>query len=226
MPARIVVVEDDTDIQKLLTMTLEKGGFEVHCFASGREFLKARETLDPELVVLDLMLPDMDGMEICRSLRTNRATAALPILMLTARTEEMDRVLGLELGADDYVTKPFSSRELLARVKAILRRGQPREEARVLEVGGEIRIDPDRYEAFVKGNRVDLTTTEFKLLVILAERPGRVFSREQLLDKLWGGDKIVLDRTIDVHVKNLRDKLGEAGRFIRSIRAVGYKIEV
>jgi two-component system phosphate regulon response regulator PhoB/two-component system alkaline phosphatase synthesis response regulator PhoP len=226
MSSRIAIVEDDPDILKLVAQTLEKAGFHIRRYVNGKELMRSLTKETPDLLVLDLMLPDMDGLEICRNLRAQAATEKLPIIILTARVEEMDRVLGLEMGADDYVTKPFSTRELLARVKAVLRRRSPMETPKVLELGEMLRIDPERYEVFVNHIRVELTTTEFKLLQILAEKPGRVFSREQLLNRLWGNDKLVIDRTIDVHVKNLREKLGEAGKLIKNIRAVGYKIEL
>jgi two-component system phosphate regulon response regulator PhoB/two-component system alkaline phosphatase synthesis response regulator PhoP len=226
MHEKIAILEDDPDILKLVAHTLEKAEYKVAQFKSGKDFMRYQEREVPGLLILDLMLPDMDGMEICRTLRSRTATENLPIIMLTARVEEMDRVLGLEMGADDYVTKPFSPRELLARVRAVLRRRSPMETPKVLELGNLLRIDPERYEVFVQEQRVELTTTEFKLLQILAEKPGRVFSREQLLNRLWGNEKLVIDRTIDVHVKNLREKLGPAGSLIKNIRAVGYKIEL
>jgi two-component system phosphate regulon response regulator PhoB/two-component system alkaline phosphatase synthesis response regulator PhoP len=158
-------------------------------------------------------------------LKRGDSTAAIPILMLTARGEETDRVLGLELGADDYVTKPFSTRELVARVRAIIRRGGREEEGRRILVGGVLSIDPQRYAAVVSGRDVDLTSTEYRILDLLASRKGWVFTRKQILEHLWGMDKIVVDRTVDVHIRHLRKKLGGAGRFIQSIRGVGYKLE-
>jgi DNA-binding response OmpR family regulator len=183
----------------------------------------------PDFVILDLMLPDIDGLEVCKSLRNNPKTRNIPIIILTAKTEEPDKIIGLELGADDYVTKPFSPRELIARIKAILRRSSLSEHA---ESGssniiiGDLRIDQNKMEVFVKDKKVDLTLIEFKILTKLASKPGWVFSREQLISAIWGGEKDVFDRTIDVHIKKLRDKLGEAGKFIKSVRGVGYKIEM
>lgn len=226
MHEKIAILEDDSDILKLVALTLEKAGYPVVQFKNGKDFMRYAERELPGLLILDLMLPDMDGMEVCRTLRSHATAKSLPIIMLTARVEEMDRVLGLEMGADDYVTKPFSPRELLARVRAVLRRRSPMETPKVLELGEILRLHPESYEVFVKNVRVELTTTEFKLLQILAEKPGRVFSREQLLNRLWGNDKLVIDRTIDVHIKNLREKLGPAGSLIKNIRAVGYKIEL
>lgn len=226
MRETVAVVEDDPDILRLVTETLEKGGLEVLGFARGEDFLRLIRRRVPEAVVLDLMLPDADGLAICRALRAAPETAQLPILILTAKGEETDKVVGLELGADDYVTKPFSPRELLARVRALLRRRRTALTAgAVLELGGILVLDPEAFTVTVAGRRVELTSTEFRLLRVLLEGKGRAFSRDQLLDQLWGNEKYVVDRTIDVHVKNLRDKLGEPGRFIKSIRGVGYKIE-
>lgn len=221
----IAVVEDDPDIRCLISETLTGGGYVVDGFGSARDFRSYLDKQQPDLVILDLMLPDADGMEVCRSLRNDKATAAIPVIILTARDTEMDKVHGLELGADDYITKPFSIRELLARVRARLRRVEAAAPEAVLEVGGVIRIDPAAHEVTLDGTLLSLTITEFRILQILAERKGRVFSREQLLDRLWGNEKYVIDRTIDVHIKNLRDKLGEHAGLVRSIRGVGYKID-
>ncbi len=222
----VAVVEDDPDILRLVSETLDKGGLEVLGFLRGEEFLRLARRRPPDAVVLDLMLPDADGLAICRALRAAPETAQLPILILTAKGGETDKVVGLELGADDYVTKPFSPRELLARVRALLRRRKPAPTAgAVLALGGVLVLDPEAFTVTVEGRRVELTSTEFRLLRVLLEGKGRAFSRDQLLDQLWGNEKYVVDRTIDVHVKNLRDKLGEVGRFIKSIRGVGYKIE-
>ena len=179
----------------------------------------------PDLIILDIMMPGTDGIEACKILKKDEKYSRIPVIMLTARTEETDKIVGLEIGADDYMTKPFSPRELAARVKAVLRRAQRKEEkAGGVEVAG-IKMDTEAHEVFVKGKKVELTATEFKILEILTSRTGRVFSREQLLDNLWGNEKTVVDRTIDVHIKHLREKLGAAGKMIRNIRGVGYKIE-
>jgi two-component system phosphate regulon response regulator PhoB/two-component system alkaline phosphatase synthesis response regulator PhoP len=170
------------------------------------------------------MLPDSDGMDICRYMKKKEQFSSVPIIMLTAKSDETDKVLGLEMGADDYVTKPFSPRELVARVKAVLRRRERVEDERI-EIGKILEILPKKFLVRVEGKRVDLTTTEFKILKAMATRIGWVFSREQLLDELWGHDKIVIDRTIDVHIKHLRAKLGKAARFIKNVRGMGYKIE-
>lgn len=179
----------------------------------------------PGLVILDLMLPGMDGFEVCRMLRRDPATSSIPVIMLTAKGHETDKVEGLELGADDYVTKPFSPRELVARVKAVLRR-TGRAEPETLALGDLITIDPERFEVKVKDGIVVLTPVEFKILHLLARNQGKVFTRDRILDHLWGNEKAVLDRTVDVHIKNLREKLGDAGDIIRNVRGVGYKLQV
>ena len=222
----IAVVEDETDILELVSLHLKKERFGVRTYLNGSSFLKSLDGDLPSLVVLDLMLPDISGFEICRSLKSKGSQASIPIIMLTARSEETDRVLGLELGADDYVVKPFSPRELLARVKAVLRRTARREEEPEKIAIEGITIDPQRYEVVVEGRKVDLTTTEFRILHLLASKSGWVFTRDKILTHLWGSEKMVLDRTIDVHIKHLREKLGEAGRLIKNMRGVGYKMEV
>lgn len=221
----IFVVDDEPDLCELVKLHLEKNDFRVKTFLSASEFFSALNTETPDLVILDLMLPDMDGMDICRLLRAQGRTSHLPIIMLTARGELTDRVLGLELGADDYIMKPFSPRELVARVRAVLRRYEQKSKEEILHIGGILTVNPRRFEACVRGNPVSLTPTEFRILLALSQRKGWVFTREQLLEDLWGRDKIVIDRTIDVHIKNLREKLGEAGVFIKSIRGIGYKID-
>ncbi|MBM3314213.1 response regulator transcription factor [candidate division WOR-3 bacterium] len=224
MPPLIAVVDDENDILELVTLHLARAGYQVKSFADATSFLRFAAGRVPDLVVLDLMLPDMDGMDVCRELRSSDRLARVPVVMLTARTDEVDRILGLEVGADDYIPKPFSPRELVARVRAVLRRDGRQESVVPLQVGG-ISIDPRRHRVTVAGEKVDLTATEFRILSLLAEKPGWVLSRDQILDRLWGSEKAVIDRTVDVHIKNLRDKLGKAGRLIRSIRGVGYKLE-
>jgi len=195
----------------------------VRKFAHANDFYKMLDSEYPDLLVLDLMLPDIDGLEVCKYIR-NEKKADFPIIMLTAKDDEFDKVLGLELGADDYVTKPFSVRELLARIKAILRRSNDTSDTSIINIENILKIDLQKYEVFVNEEPIVLTATEFKLLRIFAEKQGHVYSRERLLSKLWGDDKLVINRTIDVHVKNLREKLGEAGKYIINIRGVGYKI--
>jgi len=222
----IAVVEDDVDIMELVSLHLRKERFGVTGFLNGTGFLRSLDGEPPMLVVPDLMLPDVDGFEICRLLRTRPSYSAIPIIILTARTGETDRVLGLELGADDYVIKPFSPRELTARVKAVLRRTSKQEAVtEMIDIDGLVRIDPQKYEVMVENTRIDLTATEFRILQLLASKRGWVFSRERILTHLWGNDKMVLDRTIDVHIKNLREKMGKAAALIKNMRGIGYKLE-
>lgn len=220
----IAVVDDEPDIVELITHHLKKEGFKVREFYDGEGFLTFIKNTIPDLVILDLMLPGIDGLEVCRTLKMNERTSFVPIIMLTAKGTETDIVVGLELGADDYIVKPFSPRELIARVKAILRRAQPAKKTKLFKVG-DLVLDLTKYEVRVKNKKVNLTTTEFRILAILSEKPGWVLTRNQLLDDLWEDEKIVLDRTIDVHIRNLREKLGEAGKLIKTIRGIGYKIE-
>jgi len=223
----LFAVDDEADILELITIHAQKAGFRIRTFSRGEPFLKALTGESPDLVILDLMLPDMDGLEICRRLKKDERTAVIPVLILTAKGDETDVVLGLELGADDYMVKPFSPKELLARIHAILRRrrAQGAESGGKWTVGDMLEIDDRQHAVRVSGRKLELTATEFAILRVLVRNPGWVFSREQLLDKVWGEDKASLDRTIDVHIKNLRDKLGEAGSLIKSVRGVGYKLE-
>ncbi|HEX2967015.1 MAG TPA: response regulator transcription factor, partial [Syntrophorhabdaceae bacterium] len=205
---------------------LRQSGFKTKEFTEAESFYRFLKSQKPDLIILDLMLPDVDGFEVCKYLRKEESFASIPVLMLTARTGETEKVLGLELGADDYVTKPFSPRELVARVKAILRRhdrGEP--ETKQIAVHGVLSMDIDKHEIEVEGKKVDLTPTEFGILELLATKQGRVHSREQILNFLWGEEKYVIDRTIDVHVRHLREKLGIAGGLIKSVRGLGYRIE-
>jgi two-component system phosphate regulon response regulator PhoB/two-component system alkaline phosphatase synthesis response regulator PhoP len=223
----IAVVDDEADILELLRLHLVRAGYVVKAFAGARPLLQYLEKNLPDLLVLDLMLPDGDGLDICRTLKADPNRRVLPILILSAKGEKPDIVLGLEFGADDYLVKPFSPAELVARVKAVLRRGVPKESGagERIRVGDRLVIDPGRYSAAVDGHAVPLTSTEFSILLILSRNPGWVFSREKILDALWGDEKDVIDRTIDVHIRHLREKLGPAGSMIKNIRGVGYKIE-
>jgi two-component system phosphate regulon response regulator PhoB/two-component system alkaline phosphatase synthesis response regulator PhoP len=221
----VAVVDDEPDIVNLISIHLHKAHFAVTEFFDGETFLKALPQKKPDLIILDLMLPDADGMDICKYLKKHDEYSAIPIIMLTARSDETDKIVGLEIGADDYVTKPFSPRELIARIKAVLRRREHATEEQYITVGGILSIDFGKFEVRVHDKKIDLTTTEFRILKILAQRKGWVFSRKQILDTLWGEDKIVVDRTVDVHIKHLREKLGEAGRFIKNIRGVGYTLK-
>ncbi len=226
MKKLIAIVDDELDILDLVAINLEKTGFQTAKFEDASGLLNFLESKIPDLIVLDLMLPDIDGFDVCKNLKKNDKFSSIPIIMLTAKGEETDRILGLEFGADDYIVKPFSPRELVARVKAVLRRSDPKQkEKEVLIVGKILKINTNKFEVFVKDKKIDLTSTEFNLLKLLTKRIGWVYSRNQILDHLWGNDKIVIDRTVDVHIKNLREKLGPAGKFIKNIRSVGYKIE-
>jgi two-component system phosphate regulon response regulator PhoB/two-component system alkaline phosphatase synthesis response regulator PhoP len=217
----IAVIDDEEDILELVSVNLKKNGFAVREFADATGFFRFLKGREPDLIILDLMLPDIDGLEVCRRLKRDDRHCRIPVIMLTAKAEESDKVVGLELGADDYVTKPFSPKELVARVKAVLRRFESRESgSRRL-----LRVDPEKFEVSVEGKNVALTATEFRILSFLNENKGRVYSREELMNNVWREDRIILDRTIDVHVKNLREKLGKAGCLIKNVRGVGYKIE-
>ena len=223
---KVIIVDDEPDIIELLTLHLTRTGFKVKSFEDADSMFKYIKTNHADLFILDLMLPDADGFEICKILKKDEKFSQIPIIMLTARSEEMDKVIGLEIGADDYITKPFSPRELVARVKVVLRRDEKSTKTQLIKVGEILEIDLQKYDVYVEGNKIDLTSTEFKILKLLSERKGWVYAREQILDHLGNYDKGVLDRTVDVHIKNLREKLGAAGKFIKNIRGVGYKLEV
>lgn len=224
----IALVEDDPDISELISMNLAKIGYAVTPFFTGNSFLEFLKKMQPELVILDLMLPDIDGLEICKSMRRQKNCDGVPIIIVTAKGDELDKVLGFELGADDYLTKPFSMKELLARVKALLRRNAPAacEDSGRIEIGGVLVLDLVKHEVLVAGVNIELTCTEFNILELLAVKKGWVFSREKILYLLRGEQgKDIIDRTIDVHIRHLRKKLGPAAQFIKNIRGVGYKLE-
>ncbi len=220
---KILVVDDEPDAVELIDFNLKAASFEVVTAADGNEALKKARASLPDLIVLDLMLPEVDGLEVCKILRRDPATAAIPIIMVTAKAAEIDRVLGLELGADDYITKPFSPRELVLRVKNLLKRGQGEEEKQDRYQMGDLLIDVPRHLVTVQGKRVDLTATEFKLLTVLAQRRGRVQSREQLLQDVWQYDNLIDTRTVDTHMRRLREKLGRASQYLDTVRGVGYR---
>ena len=222
MKGTIAVVDDEPDIAHLVSHHLKKAGYKVKEFYNAEEFMNYLSKEKPDLIILDLMLPDFDGFELCKELRKNEKFNDVPIVMLTARSKVEEKVLGLEIGADDYITKPFSPKELVARVNAILRRF--RENKDVITAGGILKIDLKKFEVFVKDKKIDLRPAEFKILKLLVQRKGWVFSRRQILEHI-SGEKLVYERTVDVHIKNLRDKLGEAGKFIKNIRGIGYKFE-
>jgi DNA-binding response OmpR family regulator len=209
---KVLVVEDERDINELVSYNLGKAGFRVESAFDGAEALRKAHREKFDLIILDIMLPGMDGFELCRAVKSDRELSGIPIIMLTARSEEVDRVLGLELGADDYVVKPFSPRELVARAKAVLRRVARREEAGEAAGGkvfatGDIEIDAEKFVVRKRGSPVALSATEFKLLLYFASRPGRVFSRDFLLDAVWGDESYVEPRTVDVHIRRLREKI-------------------
>jgi two-component system phosphate regulon response regulator PhoB/two-component system alkaline phosphatase synthesis response regulator PhoP len=220
----ITVLDDEPDILHLVTLHLEKAGFSVEGYTDAKGFMRSLDRSRPDLILLDLMLPDADGFEICSSLKREPRFSAIPIIILTAKGQETDKVTGLDLGADDYITKPFSPREFVARVRAVLRRSG-HEEQGTITIGGNLVIDPERFEVRSGPELITLTQAEFRILHLLASNRGRVFTREKILDHLWGTEKAVLDRTVDVHIKNLRDKLGSCGKLITNIRGVGYKME-
>ncbi len=222
--AQILVVDDEEDIQELLSYNLQKEGYPVTCVASGEKALEKVQQHHPGLIILDLMLPGLDGLEVCKILKGDKVTAGIPIIMLTAKGSETDVVIGLELGADDYVTKPFSPRELIARVKSVLRRGtiDQAPEGEVIR-RHQIAIDLSRREVLVSGQPVVLTTTEFEILQLLTRRPGWVLTRDQIIDGVRGDNYAVTDRSVDVHITGLRKKLGDAGKYIETVRGVGYR---
>jgi two-component system phosphate regulon response regulator PhoB/two-component system alkaline phosphatase synthesis response regulator PhoP len=221
----IAVIDDEPDILELVSIHLKKANFRVREFTEAEPFYQFLAREIPDLIILDLMLPDIDGLEICKYLRGNDRFASIPIIMLTAKTEEIDKIIGLELGADDYVPKPFSPRELVARVRAVLRRPARIDAAAQRIVVSDVVIDVDRREVRVKGKTIDLTPSEFKILHLLAMRQGRIQTRDQILNFLWGDEKFVIDRTVDVHIRHLREKLGEASQIIKNVRGAGYRID-
>lgn len=221
--AKILIVEDEADLQHVLKFNLERQGHKVLVTSSGSDGLRMAERERPDLVLLDMMLPDIFGSEVCRSLKADPDLGRVPIIMVTARAEEQDRVGGLEIGADDYVTKPFSIRELLLRVEAVLRRVQPSESVQGLIHFGLLKIDPEAHRAWVAEVEVELSALEFKLLLALYGRRNRVQSRSALLDTVWGVTADVTTRTVDTHVKRLREKLGQARNYIETVRGVGYR---
>lgn len=223
MKPKILVVDDEPDALEVLGFKLKEAGY-IPIFAKdGSRAIAAARDERPALIVLDLMLPEVDGLEVCKILRRDPATAMIPIVMLTARAAEMDRVLGLELGADDYVTKPFSPRELVLRIKKLLARAKAADEPVVQLRFGELAIDVPRHQVTVSDAALTLTATEFKLLELLARRRGRVQTRERLLQDVWGYDNPIDSRTVDTHMRRLREKLGDAARFLETIRGVGYR---
>jgi DNA-binding response OmpR family regulator len=224
---KVWIVEDESDIADLVAHNLRKERSDVGVFYDGESFLQALEREVPDLVILDLMLPGIGGLDICKIMRSDERTRSIPIIILTAKGTELDVVLGLELGADDYVVKPFSVRELVARVKAVLRRAERPVEARhamSLAFDG-LSVDLESFEVRVDNAPVELTYAEFKTLGLLISKPGRVFTRRQIIEGIWDDCRIVISKTVDVHVAHLRKKLGKYGHFIKTVRGVGYKFE-
>ncbi len=223
MPNTILIVDDEPDVVDLLVFNLQKAGFKTLTARDGNAALqKARNEL-PALIVLDLMLPGLDGTDVCRQLKADQKTAPIPVIMLTAKAEEVDRIVGLELGADDYITKPFSPRELILRVKTILRRGTGKATPNEILKHSDLVMDLAKHGATFKGKPIELTATEFKLLAMLLERRGRVQTRDALLTDVWGYEGDVDTRTVDTHVRRLREKLGKAADWIETVRGVGYR---
>jgi two-component system phosphate regulon response regulator PhoB len=230
----ILVVEDEEDIRELVSYNLLKEGYQVAGVASGEDALTAVEAKAPDLILLDIMLPGLDGLRVCRKLKENPKFGSIPIIMLTAKGEEPDIVAGLNMGADDYVTKPFSPKVLLARMQAVLRRAEAEhdaaeseedeDESEVVEIR-DLKIHPGRHEVFVHGKPVELTATEFKLVRFLAQRPGWVFTRQQILDGVHGDNYAITDRAVDVQIVGLRRKLGDVGGYIETVRGVGYRFK-
>tara|TARA_B100001250_G_scaffold410686_1_gene437632 strand:+ start:3322 stop:4008 length:687 start_codon:yes stop_codon:yes gene_type:complete len=220
----ILVIEDEPDIQKNLEYNITREGFKVLTASSISDAQIIIKSKDVSLIILDLMLPDGSGLDLCRGIKSDPLTESIPIIILTAKDDEVDRVVGFELGADDYVTKPFSVRELILRIKAVLKRGQTKKE--IVEVErqfGDLKIDINSHEVYVDNNQINLTALEFKLLNKLVETRGRVQSRDQLLEDVWGYSSGVTTRTVDTHIKRLRSKLGSMGKYVQTIRGVGYK---
>ncbi|MBU4457285.1 MAG: response regulator transcription factor [Candidatus Omnitrophica bacterium] len=220
---RILIVEDDKNISKLVKYNLEKAGFECTLTITGE---KALEILDKEvidLIILDIMLPKMDGFETCKQIKQDKRLSHIPIIMLTAKGEEVDRLVGFELGADDYVVKPFSPRELLLRVKAILKRGKPKDVTKDILIQDKLKVDISRHKVFIDKKETELTQMEFKLLLTLMQKRGRVQSREALLEYAWDIAADITTRTVDTHIKRLRQKLGKMGRLIETVRGIGYR---
>jgi len=221
----IGLVDDEPDILELVSINLRKAGYKVKAYENAEAFLAELPNTEFDLLVLDIMLPDYDGFELCKLVKNNPKYHNIPIIMLSAKSTEMEKVFGLEIGADDYVTKPFSPRELVARVKVIMRREEKKSTGDIIKIGEILEIDNQKYEIKVEGKKIELTSSEFKILKLLTEKRGWVYDREQILNFLGGSERGVLDRTVDVHIKNLREKLGKAGKFIKNIRGVGYKLE-
>ena len=223
---QILIIEDEQDIIDLLEFNLRKDGFEVSSAKSGEDGLRFARSKLPDIILLDLMLPGINGLDICKLLKTDPKTGHIPIIMLTAKNEEVDIVTGLEVGADDYITKPFSPKVVIARLRALLRRNSTDGETKKKVIkAGDITIDPGKYTVEANKVLIQLTATEFQLLLVLARRPGWVYTRSQLVDEIRGDDHIITDRAVDVQIANLRKKLGDAGAYIQTVRGAGYRFK-
>ena len=227
MASKILIVEDEPDIVELLVYNLDQAGFKTEAVFNGADALDRVKVQAPDLVLLDLLLPEVDGLEVCRTLKRDPETASIPIIMLTAKGEAIDRIVGLELAADDYITKPFSPREVMLRIRAVLRhtlnapRNKPLNQIQI----DELKIDLDRHQVFSNGSVIDLTATEFKILSLFAHSPGRVFTRSILMDAVWGQEYYGIERTMDTHVSRLRRKLRQFGERIETVHGVGYRLK-
>ena len=220
----IYCVEDDTSIRELMLYALRASGFEAEGFCEGQSLFAALAHTEPQLILLDIMLPGMDGIEILKNLRGNPATAHIPVIIASAKGTEYDKVVGLDLGADDYLAKPFGMMEMVSRIRAVLRRTAPKSQRELLQMG-QLQMDPQAHTVYADGRRVELTLKEFELLRLFLEHPGRVFTRDQLLERIWSTDYLGETRTVDVHIGTLRTKLGPCGDYIRTVRGVGYRLE-
>ena len=224
MNAKILIIDDEPDVADLVALNLNAAGCKVFTANNGESGLAKAKAELPDLIVLDLMLPKMSGTEVCKILKRDTATARIPVIMVTAKGEEVDRIIGLELGADDYVTKPFSPRELNLRIQSILRRSKPEQAKQERVKHGKLTIDHARHEVWFGAEKADLTATEFKLLALLLERKGRVQSRDRLLNDVWGYEAAIDTRTVDTHVRRLREKMGKLADYIDTVRGVGYRM--
>ncbi len=222
---RVFLIEDDEDIALVVKEALKSQSFEVEYFLRAFDFFSAVEKETPDLVIIDVMLPDLDGFRIANFLKNRPDLSEIPVIFLTARISEEDKLKGFDLGADDYITKPFSVKELLARVNAVLRRVGKKKEGKVFKMDG-LEVDTERVKVLIEGKEVKLTPSEFKILKLLLENYGKPVSRDRLIEKAWGYEHEASDRTVDVHIKHLRDKLGEYGRYVKTVRGFGYKFEV
>ena len=220
----IYCVEDDTSIRELMLYALRASGFEAEGFCEGQSLFAALAHTEPQLILLDIMLPGMDGIEILKKLRGNPATAHIPVIIASAKGTEYDKVVGLDLGADDYLAKPFGMMEMVSRIRAVLRRTAPKSQRELLQMG-QLQMDPQAHTVYADGRRVELTLKECELLRLFLEHPGRVFTRDQLLERIWSTDYLGETRTVDVHIGTLRTKLGPCGDYIRTVRGVGYRLE-